>query len=419
MNGMESSAGARTVVRVPTRQLAPGMILAETVADGSGGVLLEQRTELSARAIALLTRRGVGFVYVCNDVVARERLAAAQADEERELRQTMTADSVPTALDGLMQSARAAMVSLAAHEEQARAQAAAAWQAAYAFVQEAQAGVAVRRRVDGGAALACAAALQGMLQREQHSLLALLHRRARQLEFDPAAHAVNVAVLAMLIAATLRLADGEQQQAGQAALLHDLGMMRLDPAVANDPSAMLGLQERMALKAHPAWGAELLATARRVEAVVVVAVQQHHEREDGSGYPQALDGKRLSRLGRILAVADTYERLVSPRAYRAAYLPHAALKIVLGKAGRELEREAVRALLDNLALYPAGTVVRLNTGEIALVVGANPRVPLRPLLRLLRNPDGTPAGVTVDLLNDKRRFIAEALSQVDPEEPVS
>ncbi|HNW92720.1 MAG TPA: hypothetical protein PKM88_07425, partial [bacterium] len=96
MNGMESSAGARTVVRVPTRQLAPGMILAETVADGSGGVLLEQRTELSARAIALLTRRGVGFVYVCNDVAARERLAAAQADEERELRQTMTVDSVPT-----------------------------------------------------------------------------------------------------------------------------------------------------------------------------------------------------------------------------------------------------------------------------------------------------------------------------------
>ncbi len=416
---MKNQSLLQPALRVALRHLRPGMVLADHIVEPGGGVLLEKKAVLNERAIAVLQRRNVAFAYVQNTPEAQAALTTGKADEDAAFAAAADAaaagdgDGQAGAIDALFGDARAALSALADSAAAGRQQAQAAWQDAYALLLEVIAGQEVRRRIDGGPLRECIVALDEALLDGQQPLLALVQRRARHGAFDLAAHSVNVAVLALQVAATMKLAPEEQVQAGLAALLHDIGMTRLPAGTTETPAAALGLAERMQLKAHPAWGAEILGTARKIDTDVVTAVHQHHERLDGSGYPQALEGTAISRLAQIVAVADTYERFISPRLYRDPYLPYAGLKLVLGMAGRALLPDVVRALLDNLALYPVGSVVRLNTSEVAVVAGANPRVPMRPLLRILRGADGSHGGVAVDLATDRTRFIAEVLSQVD------
>jgi len=209
---MTGPAQPLPVVRVATRQLRPGMVLAEPVpAPGGDGVLLEQGTALHERAIALLTRREIAFVYVRNSASVRAQVTAAEKAEEYALRATLASDDTPeqSGSDNLLEAAREAVTAMVVTSADDRETAAAAWQGAHDYLVETQAGIEVRRRVDGGAALQQVEALLASLQRDVHPLVTLMHQRARHVEFDLAAHAVNVTILTLLIGLTMRLPDEE------------------------------------------------------------------------------------------------------------------------------------------------------------------------------------------------------------------
>jgi hypothetical protein len=112
---------------------------------------------------------------------------------------------------------------------------------------------------------------------------------------------------------------------------------------------------------------------------------QHHERLDGSGYPRGLRGEEILPFARIAAVADVYDAMTADRPFRAAVPPHEAMGVVLAAAGTKLDAWYVRRLASRLAVYPQGTIVRLSSGELAVVVRQGNRSDL-PVVRVVADP---------------------------------
>lgn len=197
-----------------------------------------------------------------------------------------------------------------------------------------------------------------------------------------AAKSVKVARLVPLLARVLRWTPGPPDELALAGLLHDVGMATIDREVrvASGPLSPAG---RRLLEAHPVEGAGLLLEAD-LPGTVVEAALHHHRGVDGSGYPAHPSAP--PPVGRIVAVADRYAALTTRRPYRAASLPVEALQRV--QSAPDLDPQVVAALSRLLGAYPPGSLVRLDTGEVALVVTANRRLPTQPAVRVILGPEG-------------------------------
>lgn len=212
-------------------------------------------------------------------------------------------------------------------------------------------------------------------------------------------HGENTARLAMYVASRHGFRPSTVEVIGLCALLHDVGMERVPPELFLK-SEPLAPDELRRLQAHAVEGAEMLRAGPRLDGLVrqvaCAVVQQHHERADGSGYPHGLGEPHIHEFARLVALVEAYETMVSPRPYKSPCLPHEAMTRLLleafGKAGRpaRFDRHLATSFLRALSLYPIGSGVRLDSGETAQVVGANPDAPARPHVRLLLGPDGRP-----------------------------
>ena len=178
-------------------------------------------------------------------------------------------------------------------------------------------------------------------------------------------------------------------------------------------------QEQRLMQAHPYLGATMLSQTPRMPADACRIVAEHHERLDGSGYPQGLAGAALSPLSQIVAIADVYEAMLGTREGRPPLLPAQAIK-ELYQQGRaqQLDLRLVEKMIRCLGIYPVGSLIELNTGERGIVLAVNPGKALQPVVYLLwdqtRQRYATP--VTVDLAAPEAeapiRMICEVL---DPE----
>ncbi|MFW6162209.1 MAG: HD domain-containing phosphohydrolase [Planctomycetota bacterium] len=212
-------------------------------------------------------------------------------------------------------------------------------------------------------------------------------------------HAVHTARLAMYVAQAHGYEPSTVEVVGLCALLHDLGMEGVPPELFAK-AGPLTRDEVGVLQGHAVQGFERLRADRRLDgllrSVVARVVRQHHERVDASGYPDGVSEPHIHEFARLVALAEAYETMVTPRPYRAPCLPHEAMETLLleayGKAGRapRFDRRLAATFLRALSLYPIGSGVRLDTGETGQVVGANPNAPERPFVRLLWSPDGEP-----------------------------
>lgn len=210
-------------------------------------------------------------------------------------------------------------------------------------------------------------------------------------------HSHHTARLAMFVAERHGYQPSTVEVIGLCALLHDVGLETVPPDLFSK-SVPLMPRERALLEAHAIEGAERLAASSGLEglmrAIVPRVVRQHHERSDGSGYPDGLDEPHIHEFARLLAIVEAYETMISPRPYRQACLPHEAMEALLvdafGKAGRpaRLDKRMATSFLRALSLYPIGSGVELASGEKGQVVGSNPDAPDRPHVRLLWAADG-------------------------------
>jgi hypothetical protein len=209
-----------------------------------------------------------------------------------------------------------------------------------------------------------------------------------------AAHGLNcAAVLARVVRHDPDWRD-RAREVVLAGLLHDVGMLRVDPTLLNHPGPCDWAQ-RKEMESHARGGADRVLACLPSMIEGAEAAANHHERIDGTGYPAGRSGDEIPPLARLVAAADVYAAMCAPRPHRPAHDPRAALTDVLLLADRgRLDRYAAEKLLA-LGLYPAGTVVELADGTTAVVLAPHdPRNALhaaaRPLVALLADRDGRP-----------------------------
>ncbi|MDR1863497.1 MAG: HD-GYP domain-containing protein [Treponema sp.] len=203
-----------------------------------------------------------------------------------------------------------------------------------------------------------------------------------------ASHAVKSTIIAIIMGSYLKLPNHRLIELGVAALLHEIGMIKLPPQIYFSKRALLP-QERKAILTHPILGFNLLKSFD-FPLTVNLAALEHHERENGSGYPQKLTGYKISLYAKIIAVACSYEALSSQRPHKEAKDGYTGMLELLKNEGKQYDDTVVRALVFSLSIYPIGLYVLLSSGKKGQVVDVNPENPRYPIVQVFGEsaPDG-------------------------------
>jgi HD-GYP domain-containing protein (c-di-GMP phosphodiesterase class II) len=201
-------------------------------------------------------------------------------------------------------------------------------------------------------------------------------------------HSVRSTVIAVVIGTYLKLPVHRLIELGVAALLHEAGMLKLSPAIYLNRRALTA-DERKAITSHPIQSFNLLKSFG-FPLVVSVAALEHHERENGSGYPQHLNGDKISLYAKIIAVACSYEALSSKRPHKEAKDGYTGMLELLKNEGGQYDDTVVRALVFSLSIYPIGLYVLLSNNKKGQVVDVNPENPRYPVVQIFGEltPDG-------------------------------
>jgi HD-GYP domain-containing protein (c-di-GMP phosphodiesterase class II) len=201
-------------------------------------------------------------------------------------------------------------------------------------------------------------------------------------------HSVRSTVLAIVLGGQLKLPPHRLIELGVAALVHEIGMVRLPPQL-----YMAGRQltdtERKSITAHPILGYNILKD-KQFPLSICLAALEHHERMNGTGYPRALGGDKISLYARIIAVACSYDAVTSSRPYREAREGYAGMVDILKNDGKQYDDLVIKALVYSLSLYPIGSYVLLTNAKIGQVIDVNTDNPRYPVVLILgsRTPDG-------------------------------
>jgi len=212
--------------------------------------------------------------------------------------------------------------------------------------------------------------------------------RIKQADEYTAQHCVNVAILSMGLAQALEWQQDQIELAGLAGMLHDLGKTKLDKTILNKPGR-LSVKEYGHVKQHARLGYLMLREDDEVHPAVAQAVLEHHERPDGGGYPNGRNRATLQPMSALISVVDAYDAITSKRPYSAARSHHEALGILWKQRNRQFDTGMVEALIQFLGWITPGTVVRLTTGQHAIVLRASHQHRLWPLVRLLEPIDNS------------------------------
>lgn len=194
-------------------------------------------------------------------------------------------------------------------------------------------------------------------------------------------NALHVAILGTKVGMGLYYSQQDLERLALAGLLHDIGMWVL-PVSLVQKRETLSEEERDILRTHPERGRRILAGQGSVFEWVSTISAQEHERCDGSGYPCRLKDKQIAEPAQVIGIVDTLDAMVTSRPYRRSKTPHQALRELLIGAKAQFSHRVLKALGDQITLYPVGTDVRLNTGEIGTVMRVNSRYPLRPVVTI-------------------------------------
>jgi len=204
-----------------------------------------------------------------------------------------------------------------------------------------------------------------------------------------ALHSLRVCVLALTFGRQLGMPRDQLEVLGLGALLHDIGKVKVPEEILSKPDALTP-QEFEIMKQHVVWGAEMLYAARQVPGAAIEVVSSHHERFDGSGYLRGLRGDAIGDFGMIGAIVDHYDAITSDRAYRGAVSAHSVLMKMYEWRDTLFSAPMVEKFIQCLGIYPIGSIVELNTGEIGVVAAINRMQRLKPHVMLVYRADRRP-----------------------------
>lgn len=234
-------------------------------------------------------------------------------------------------------------------------------QAVESMFQEARMGKAV----DAAVARQLVQDITDSVTRNSQALVSLVRLK----NADDYTYMHSVAVCALMVALSRQLGlDPEQtRQAGMAGLMHDLGKAHIPLEILNKPGKLTS-SEFDVVRKHPQEGYDILLGAGCTDAVVLDVCLHHHERVDGKGYPKGLDDVNISLFAKMGAVCDVYDAITSNRPYKQGWDPAESLKQMASWAKGHFDQRVFQAFVKSLGIYPVGSLVRLESGAIAVVV---------------------------------------------------
>lgn len=328
--------------RISIGQIKPGMVVAKDVFGGSGQTLLREGASLKPHYARYLQNLGINYIYVRDSrlegVQVEDVIAEATRQEARSLLREITAE--------WKSSARKKSLLLRKDEKIDRT--------ILKIINE--------------------------LLNNNDVIVNLVD--IRSINDYTFAHSVNTCILSILTATKLEYPLHLLKKNAVGFLLHDLGNITVPKGILAKPGG-LEEEEYEVVKKHALYGYEIFRESPLFTSVAGKIIYQHHEREDGSGYPQGLGSNDIHFLAKVTAVADVYDALTSDRQYRKAYQPHQAIEMLTAMGERYFDLNILRTFLSFIAPYPVGTHVLLSNGESGLVINNTQGYPLRPVVRIL------------------------------------
>ncbi|MFH1562836.1 MAG: HD-GYP domain-containing protein [Nitrospirota bacterium] len=254
--------------------------------------------------------------------------------------------------------------------------------------------------------------VEEIISKHQDSLINLIDIRSH--DKYTFSHSINVCTLAALIGIKEKLKRNELEDLALGAILHDVGKTMISQKILEKPER-LSVPEFEEIKKHPVYGYNILSEGEEISEISRMIVYTHHERYDGGGYPQGLTGDKIPQLAVVTSLADVYDALTTDRPYRKSLLPYDAMRIIISHTYSNFSEEAVRFLLKVMSIYPLGSLVKLNTKEIGLVIKVNEHAIVRPTIRILIDSQGeivSPSQIKdVNLSEDTSMFVVESVSE--------
>jgi len=225
-------------------------------------------------------------------------------------------------------------------------------------------------------------------------------------------HSINVAVIASSVGARMGYSEDKINRLGIAALLHDIGKLYIPREIIHKQTRLTP-QEWKIVKKHPVEGFEILNENNCDPWIQKIALE-HHMRYDGSGYPRIGGNYRIQEESHIVRVADTYDALTTTRPYRQQLSPYEAVRLMQNGRGSEFEPRIFDIFMTVLGNIPIGSIVKLNTGEIAVVIDINDYEEDSPVVRLVKDEEGCPVNLDVVIdLSEKNRSTGKPIRYIE------
>jgi HD-GYP domain-containing protein (c-di-GMP phosphodiesterase class II) len=234
-------------------------------------------------------------------------------------------------------------------------------QAVISMFQEARMG----KSVDIGGAQQLVEEISDSVSRNPGALISL----ARLKTVDDYTYMHSVAVCAMMVglAKQLGLDEGQTRSAGMAGLMHDLGKALMPMEVLNKPGKLTASEFKV-IKTHPSEGHRLLLGGLNIDPLILDVCLHHHEKTDGSGYPKGLKADQISIFAKMGAVCDVYDAITSNRPYKSGWDPSESLRKMAEWANGHFDGNVFQAFVKSLGIYPIGSLVKLTSGRLGVVV---------------------------------------------------
>ncbi|MFZ5642961.1 MAG: HD-GYP domain-containing protein [Bacillota bacterium] len=354
--------------KVPTEYLTPGMIVAKHIFTKDGRVLLGQGVELTKRYIDGLIKKGIPALFI-----------------EDQLSSDIIAEDV------VLDNTRNQAVSQIKH----------------AITQ-------ISKKVDKKINIVnineTISDIVDQLLENKNIIYNLAD--IRSVDNYLFGHSVNVCILSIMTGIGLQYNRSQLEDLAKGSLLHDIGKAMVPYEILNKPGKLTP-EEFEEIKKHPTHSLEILRKNSGVSSVSRIIAYQHHEKYNGDGYPSCLKGKDILDASQIVGIADMYDAITSDRCYRGAMPANEAYELISASGNFYFKFDIVKAFLNQIAAFPEGSYVELNTNEIALVVENIKGYSSKPKVRIITSPDHTiiKPFMDVDLINTKNKVITKILRE--------